>query len=51
MNIFKSDLPHYVVQNGKCKYFLSWEEAFVYCEINNLNIDCIYKTYTIFYEQ
>lgn len=49
MNIIKSDLPHYIVQNGKCKYFLLWEEAFEYCEINNLNINCIYKSYN--YEQ
>ena len=50
MSIIKSDLPHYfIVQNGKCKYFLLWEEAFEYCEINNLSINRINKLYN--YEQ
>ena len=42
----RSITPHYFVKNGKYKpMFILWQDAFEYCEINNLNINCIYKSY------
>tara|TARA_R100001440_G_scaffold3729_2_gene8817 strand:- start:11322 stop:11477 length:156 start_codon:yes stop_codon:yes gene_type:complete len=43
----KTGLPHYYVNNGKYNVlFLQWDDAFEYCEINNLNINLISKSYS-----
>jgi hypothetical protein len=42
----KSELPHYYVKNGKYKpLFLLWDEAYEYCEVNNLSVNLIIKSY------
>ena len=42
----KSELAHYYVKNGKYEtLFILWQEAYEYCEVNNLSVNSIIKSY------